>query len=277
MSTAGSKHPGHAPTARPKKPARRRRSAVLPTVRPDGQEGLPPLGFPIDAALRCAPADIKQSTRELSTIGDAMDLPDAPDRAGPLLPGQKDLSWSLADALQDHEPIMQHSGVTPAALFLGLDKLDVIARGKRITGVGQNLAANGRLFTGARFSFYFKRVMDLYKRWLDGPPEQRLKAVMIFGAVDLVRFRLLKQVQQAREQTGQVKQTLATGIEEQKDENAFHRALAQMDSNTMPDADTLLRATRHADRLQEQFGLGLDPAGATPAADRRSDQRSGPR
>jgi len=62
-----------------------------------------------------------------------------------------------------------------------------------------------------------------------------------------------------------IKQTL----EDKKDEDAFHATLALLEKGQRPDLDTLLRAERHAQRLQDEVGLSLQP----PAQDRRSGAR----
>lgn len=139
---------------------------------------------------------------------------------------------------------------------MGRAHLSLLREGKRLAVLGQNMAADGRLVEGARFSFLFKKVLGVYARRLkEGPLPQRLATAAAFTGVDRIRFRLLLQSQSAAQQTHGDKQGIKQTVAEKQDEAAFLKALKLLDAGQQPDLATLEAAHRHADRLQQEYGL----------------------
>lgn len=286
----GGGHPGRAQGGARHPPARgqgqgpvgkaqpRRRDAVplLTGLLSSGLEQLPPLGVPLEQALKTPPESVQHARQDLGRVAGLMTLPlPGGGKGPPILPGQTLLSYLLLQGLLERGEMVQRSGVNPTALALGTRKADIVFRGKRLAILGQNLAADGRLLQGARFTFHFKRLLQVYQRRLQGPPDVALGAVAAFGKLDAIRFRMVQQIQAARDGTAGHKAALVQTIDEKRDEQAFRKALELMRQKIQPDKETLVRAARHANRVQEQHGLGLAPAAAPQEVPQ--DLRSRPR
>lgn len=276
-------NPNPKPKRKKKDPAQRtpprRRDMPPPEGRPAAPADFGPLGYRPDVALRVPNDTIKGAAKVIGGVAQKMGVRAAPDTLPPPAPGggQTALAYEVATGLEGVPAMQERSGVTPTTLAVGVDKAGVITRGKRLAAQSQNLVADGRLFEGARFSFYFARVRKVYRRLLEGTPAEQLRAVSLFGKLDTTRFRFIGQMLKAREETAKQKLHIATTIAEQEDENAFHRSLSMMAEGAMPDAATLLKATRHADRVQEKLGLagaaGTDGTPLATPADRRTGAR----
>jgi hypothetical protein len=152
--------------------------------------------------------------------------------------------------------------VTTTALKQGQQKSWLFFEARRTAALSQDLTADGRLFLGAKFTFFFKRLLAVYQKRLDtGTPAQRLAAAAAFANVDRIRFRLLAATQKTRANTqtekGQLQQTLG----EQQDAAAFDQAAALLEKGQQPDLQMMQQALRHADRLDSQSdnSLGLVP------------------
>lgn len=258
------------PRKRPAPGGKRRRRPEVPTTAGGAAREDAPLGVPIRDALRGPAADVHKSTAEVGAIARELGLPAPPAGAPPPksapLQDLTVLSNLLALGLVERPEYGQRAQATPAALGLGATRKTALFRGRTVAVMGQNLAADGRLFLGAKFSFLFGVVMKLYQELLAGSADERALAATAFRKVDGIRIRLLDKLQTGQQAAHQKKATLATSLEEQKDDNAFQVARRLLDQGTTPDPETLLRAARHASKLQEELGLGLAP-----------DRRTGPR
>lgn len=253
------------------RPPPRRRQEVPPLGRTPSDE-TPPLGVLLSEALQVPASEIARATSEVDQVADQMALP--PPGETLTYADQSELSYLVGRGLAKVPDVAERCHVPAEVLSSAQPKLHQYARGDRISAAGQNLSADGRLLVGAKFSFVYRRAMEVYGRRLKERPGERLTLLGRFARVDRIRFRLLRKAQLSRAATEAEKETLATTLEEKREEAAFLEALELWDKGQQPEAELLTRAHRHAARLQERYGLSLSlPEEEAPEEERRAKER----
>ncbi|MCS6912059.1 MAG: hypothetical protein NZ890_02345 [Myxococcota bacterium] len=217
------------------------------------------LGVPLQAALRTPLSDLQRSTEAMAAVAAQMTLPATDERAvgglAQVLGQRQELIYLTAQALRRAPEIVARSGVSPEVLHEGRRKLDVLFRARRLATQAQNLAADGRLLLGARFSYLLGLLVAAYERRLadaNQPLAARLQLAADFARLDALRFRLLARAAERRAATAALKDQLRVELSEHQDSEAFYTAQRLLEQGRQPDLETLERALRHARRLEAE-------------------------
>jgi hypothetical protein len=263
-----------------------RRRRLVPVLGGTGAGRDLRLGTPLERALRAPLLDMQESIEDLAGVAARMTLP-APGAetlhrfTGQVQGSRQELTYLVAQALRRSTPIVEKTGVTPQVLLEGRSKQDILCRARRTATQAQNLAADGRLLLGAKFTYFFDHLMAWYQRKLVDsarPQHERMQLASDFARIDTIRFRLLSQVAERRGETAATKESLRAELGAEEDASAFLQARRQLDEGVQPDLPTLERALRHAGRLQL---LAPSPTAKEPASSRPltppSERRTQPR
>ncbi len=231
------------------------------------QQSVVPLGVPLEMALSGPLLDLQGAIDDVGKVTSIMALPrdiaaegEVSSFLSRIYARQSVLSYLVGQGLDrvKRAGITVPTDTTSAALSAGQEKCMLFDQTRRTAARGQSMAADGQLFLGAKFTFFFKKLLDVYQRRLDtGTLEQKLNAVRAFGNVDRIRFRILSAAQQTRGKTQDEKTGLRTTLAQQNDAADFNQAQDAIAKGLRPEVSVLQGALRHAQRLDNQFGFGL--------------------
>lgn len=247
----------------PRRAPPRRRSELPITATGADDQNPTRIGAPLAEALDRPVTALRTVRDQLAQVPAKLSLPVADPAAqqryvAALYTGQDALSYLVQNGLEQSPEVCARAKQTPGEHVVARGTLSALGETRRVATLGQNLAADGRLLVGAQFSFLWQRLFSIYDRRLSSPdPAVRLGAVRAFASVDKVRFQLLQQAQESRDETAATREELKLTLDQKKDESAFRLALAQMEAGQQPDLATLQAAHRHAALLQNHGGLPL--------------------